>query len=532
MLPEDTVAYEIHPPAEEDLDLVLEKVMSTVLPYVLDYIWHDQRFTLYVSHRDRCLRGQVHYGENVEDEWFVVALLKKIAEEHDKVVVRVTDQDGEPLLIEAADVLPAWAQEPDMAENRVFIYTGKVHLIPVSDRPSQLTPLPCGVPKVEDAVKVVRAFANMTEASQAIQEAIEKRLGRYPDSWANQAHYVHAILPAKASRILHQSPQLITPVIQRLLFMDNRDARVVRTMENFKQLDCVTTGVQMTRTLYAMFDHRNLWPAKRTSGWNLPSKEQENHKKAVIGFKICAAMEALAAEVKRRSVSSSDRQLNQTYVERLTQLGYFKGLLPGSKGYQELLQKATYVLSSSEEDEQATGVDTYLKEFSECLSNECNVIREEEEARAEKVSRTADAEDWLIQDQNTLDQMLREKFHLEENSQKVMGQLSDFLEASSDMKGVETEEVKSVTAADAPVDFNPDDFEAAMKKLLSSGQSDSESEDEDLEEYMDAQMEKELLGSNVKEGDELLNSMRNLKKEIEETNTGPSKTLLQSMNMQ
>jgi hypothetical protein len=39
---------------------------------------------------------------------------------------RVSDSDGEILLIEAADCIPRWAAEPEAAEGRVYLYRGQV----------------------------------------------------------------------------------------------------------------------------------------------------------------------------------------------------------------------------------------------------------------------------------------------------------------------------------------------------------------------------------------------------------------------
>lgn len=66
------------------------------------------------------LHGITFYGDNIEDEWFVVYLLQQISKNINEIVVKVTDSDGEFLLIEAADYLPSWA-DPDCCENRVSI---------------------------------------------------------------------------------------------------------------------------------------------------------------------------------------------------------------------------------------------------------------------------------------------------------------------------------------------------------------------------------------------------------------------------
>merc|ERR1719153_398221 len=61
------------------------------------------------------LAGKTEYGDNVLDEWFVVSLLKHVTVEVPSLVARITDNDGEILLIEAASVLPCWAGEPSVA---------------------------------------------------------------------------------------------------------------------------------------------------------------------------------------------------------------------------------------------------------------------------------------------------------------------------------------------------------------------------------------------------------------------------------
>lgn len=64
------------------------------------------------------LYGITHYGDNIEDEWFIVFLLLHLTKEIEGLVVRVADSDGEFLLIEAADALPKWAT-PETCEGRV-----------------------------------------------------------------------------------------------------------------------------------------------------------------------------------------------------------------------------------------------------------------------------------------------------------------------------------------------------------------------------------------------------------------------------
>lgn len=60
----------------------------------------------------------MEFGDNVEDEWFVVYLLKHITYKFSELAASVQDNDGQFLLIEAAEYLPKWL-DPDSSENRV-----------------------------------------------------------------------------------------------------------------------------------------------------------------------------------------------------------------------------------------------------------------------------------------------------------------------------------------------------------------------------------------------------------------------------
>lgn len=64
------------------------------------------------------LYGIIHYGDNIEDEWFTTFLLQQISTKFESLIIRLVDNDGEFLLIEAANYLPTWAN-PDTCEKRV-----------------------------------------------------------------------------------------------------------------------------------------------------------------------------------------------------------------------------------------------------------------------------------------------------------------------------------------------------------------------------------------------------------------------------
>lgn len=64
------------------------------------------------------LYGLTFYGENIQDEWYIVEIVSHLTKIYPHVIGRVCDSDGEFLLIEAAEVLPKWAN-PDTCGQRV-----------------------------------------------------------------------------------------------------------------------------------------------------------------------------------------------------------------------------------------------------------------------------------------------------------------------------------------------------------------------------------------------------------------------------
>lgn len=66
------------------------------------------------------MHGITFYGENIQDEWFIVELLFHLTKQFKGLIGRVVDSDGEFMLIEAADHLPQWAN-PDTCMQRVSV---------------------------------------------------------------------------------------------------------------------------------------------------------------------------------------------------------------------------------------------------------------------------------------------------------------------------------------------------------------------------------------------------------------------------
>lgn len=76
----------------------------------------------------------------MEDEWFATHLLLRASSElaEHALCISIEDEDGQFLLIEAADHLPDWIT-PEGVVNRVWIHDGHLHLVAASDLRKSLT---------------------------------------------------------------------------------------------------------------------------------------------------------------------------------------------------------------------------------------------------------------------------------------------------------------------------------------------------------------------------------------------------------
>ena len=124
----------------EFLLLTKSQALQALSPTMHDFLWQRQGFNLEIwdprqapsstnGIHSSCphLYGQTAFGDNIEDEWFIVHLLLKLSSIFPKLTIQVMDTDGQFLLIEASDFLPKWVN-PETSDNRVFLRGGQVGL--------------------------------------------------------------------------------------------------------------------------------------------------------------------------------------------------------------------------------------------------------------------------------------------------------------------------------------------------------------------------------------------------------------------
>ena len=114
---------------------------------------------------------------NIEDEWLIVNICFELTKRIRGLVISIQDEDGQFLLIEAAEYIPTWLR-PENSDNRIFIYGGEVHIVPIPSHPGEVTLYPAGTPSVGVAVELVRSQAHPTKCSNHVQQVISKRMGK------------------------------------------------------------------------------------------------------------------------------------------------------------------------------------------------------------------------------------------------------------------------------------------------------------------------------------------------------------------
>ena len=510
---EDYVEYSIYPVESDNSSINLQNLrdecLAHITPYIVQYMWHKEPFSLVTG--KHYLHGKVKIGDNVEDEWYVISMLFKLTVLNSNIVVKVWDQDGEVLLIEAADHLPKWAQDPDTAENRVYIYQNQLHLIPIAQNPSQLTPLPVGVPSIEDGVNTVKNFQECTRASNKIQSIIRKRMKSYPDDWSDQEQFTHVIVPEKINNLLKSVPKhLISAAIRCFYTRDVLDLRNCRTLKNFPPENLMKVGIPLSKCLYAMLAKQQFKPDKR-SNWPMPPQSDRNEYKASdLGFKLTCGFEMLLAQCNGKDkestidISSSLDELRYERFEKsLFENGYFENELKGSQRWKLLTYQAReYFKSSFAQNDSTDSKNDDGKTFSAQLKHFVTQIAKresdagiilEKSVESELPMKPPDDDSWLDYEKESFDEMLKSHFNLEKmgaekfksanipKEDAIPAQMKSFLSAMSNYEGIDSFSAKDSDKDD--MNFDLGEFEKTIKRMANmkdcDNVSDIETSDDD-----------------------------------------------------
>lgn len=208
-------------------DRRMKRCVDRIKELSAEYLWHRDPMEVAVDN-GQSLRGRTYFGDCIEDEWQIVRILRQISIEQPDLLLRCVDNDGQFLLIEAANELPRWMMAPERMENRVFIRKGRLLIIPRSA-------LPDDSPVLNNALEAVVEwlFANLipddsifyAAVPSAVERALAGRLLMCDNSMAQQIS-VQCIVPRAIARLLMECPQWISAAVEAFYARDLPSLRV------------------------------------------------------------------------------------------------------------------------------------------------------------------------------------------------------------------------------------------------------------------------------------------------------------------
>ncbi|KAL7023595.1 hypothetical protein ACKWTF_012698 [Chironomus riparius] len=496
---EDFIEYflfpEINASAQDNEAEVLNDIQQRIdeisKSFIKNYIWHKDPFNLKIRNQNSSLLnnnneqlpshlyGISHFGDNIQDEWFIMSLLFHISKEVPSVIIRVCDADGEFMLIEAADYLPNWAN-PESCEQRVFIHNGHLLLIhDTSDKATDILP-------IYDSLRKIRENPTKYVVSKDVENCIMKRIEDFPQAIDDNLHRQTVFVPLAVAALLQHNPQLIAPAVQAFCNRDPIDMKACRAMRYFPPENRVYTSVLFTKCLYAMIMHTNYLPDRRT-GWNIPLMTSPHYKAHLLGVKIACGFEILTSQAKSsKSDLETDREW-QKYLDSLKNKNYFQNEIEGSKKYQELLEQAKDYYKENRDSMKSTYQigDDILRDMKHIDMN-LDQFKD-----LEKSLPHSDSDGWLNISPEDLDEMLTKRYGirnlLDKNLNEGDGQLTDmldnFLGQKSDYDGIDisfssssnhvetkTSDMAAVNVAgnskSKKIDFDADAFCSTVQNLL------------------------------------------------------------------
>ncbi|KAJ7456639.1 SGT1 protein-domain-containing protein [Mycena latifolia] len=437
---EDTLQYSLYPPPSLTDKASVTSFAACISAWVdlllPDFLWHRDAFELKVASRpdsqEYYLEGRMRVGDCVDDEWCTVWLLKQVSSKWD-MAISVFDSDGEFLLIEAADSLPTWVT-PANSENRVWIYSSQLHIIPLShvsppSRKRERRKLPGKADSddegdddpedfiaVEDALKILRDESVNTLASAAIQTAVWARINGYPAAAKNHVHATKAYIPLDIARALTSNLSLIQKPVETFYTRDAIQLRAAHRMARFPPEPNVLRTVKMTRTAYAQLLGQKFFPPKVFGQWKA-NEGSDEWRWRDVGMKIAVGFEMLFQESKGRidpSSNSSDALQSSIqakkdglrrnpqyikYIQNLISVDYFRGEVEGSQLWSKLEDKAAITFLDTLREDDAT-----RPSFASLVTAAISRTPQEDIAAATQLYEESD--EWLNVDAKDFENML------------------------------------------------------------------------------------------------------------------------------
>ena len=306
-LPEDCLEYSMYVIEQKLNDLEKRKQLRDIQSAGLkltreltkDFIWQREsiNFSLEREGGESFIHGRTNYGDSVEDEWLVVYILRELSKMFPQIWTRLTDADGQFLLVEAAGVLPKWLN-PEIADYRVWLNNGRLLIIGLNEL--ELQTKHAKSLTLRAALNFIEHHSSKMIESPKIQTEAFYRLQKYPEQIMNNLHYTVVMLPRRLAYILHQNPSYISPAVEAFYLRDPIALRPLQAPNPdglmFPALDFVKVSIKLTKVGFAQlksqqFDQPKAW------GKGIASETHPKMRKEVeLGMKITSAFEMMISD--------------------------------------------------------------------------------------------------------------------------------------------------------------------------------------------------------------------------------------------
>ena len=314
-LPEDCVEYSIYfldkgvndDETRKKLREIQAAASQLIKQHVKDFLWQRESFKLnLVREAGRSLlHGRTNFGDSIDDEWIIVFLLRELSKQFPSVWIRVSDTDGEFLLIEAANALPVWLN-PEIATFRVWIHDGQLLIIPIEQQTRRGKRLESqnDTLSLAAALDIISLSSSPLLHSAKIQEEAFYRLRKYPQEINNSLHHAIIKVPRKLAYVLNQEPAYMSPAVEAFYL---RDPIAMRSLQSkdisalaFPPQDFVTMSAKFNRVGFAQLVGQT-WTIP-VSWRSVPSPKGDARAKqyAEIGMKVTCGFEMLMRDPQNR----------------------------------------------------------------------------------------------------------------------------------------------------------------------------------------------------------------------------------------
>lgn len=230
-------------------------------------------------------------------------MIRELTRQFPALWARISDSDGEFLLIEAANVLPKWLS-PENDANRAWVHGGQLRILPLqpdSSAPSKKITLP-------EAVNALQSSADSLIHSTFIEAEAFYRLEKYPGQIQESTHQAMTTIPRRLAYVIHELPRAIAPAVEAFYLRDPRSLKALESTSadtlTFPPSDLVNVSVRFTKVLYAQLKSQQFSPPpiwhksfavsekQNASGGSREAQKQQSMLE--LGMKVASGFEMLA----------------------------------------------------------------------------------------------------------------------------------------------------------------------------------------------------------------------------------------------